>query len=388
MALYAGIKDRSLLPLPLFLGNRYPDDWTVYRGEDLHGDVDVLGQQNALVRASVPHPEDAIPGDEVLGISFDEFGIEELDAVDIGLYDDPENDDSYGALLLSALVVGGAAILAGPQARVRRNALQIERRVEKYCDLIRNDNGKNVDKVSNARQKVILGLIQRDISQYEEALSDLKNKLDRRREKDKSTILLSSRVASAEKEIKKLKKMAEKADQNICSAKSKGSSNLKGARMDRYEFGADEQDVLLDVLGMTQDDLDFLDAFGEEPEAVAPPPQKSFPKARTFFKEQLPEMIEKVRSQAERTKMRAARLERRAAAASRRADQYSVKADEQRDTADRLYQIEQQPLQVRATPGVEGRTQMSTSTMVGIGAALVLTAGALGWYASRASRFG
>jgi len=380
MALYAGIKDRSLLPLPLFLGNRYPDDWTVYRGEDLHGDVDALGQQNALIRASIPHPEDGIPSEEVLGVSFEEFGIEDLDAVDLGLYDEPEDEASYGVVLLSALAVAGAVILAGPQARVRRNARQIERRVENYCELIRKDKG-------DVRQKVVLGLIQRDIAQYEEALSDLKKRLERRREKDKATILLASNVASAENEIKKLKKMVDKADQNICSAKSKGSSNRKGARMDRYEFGADEQDVLMDVLGMSQDDLDFLEAFGEDPPAAPPPPQKPFPKARTFFKEQLPEMIEKVRSQAERSKMRAARLERRAAEASRRAGQYAVKADEQRDTAARLYQIEQQPLQAPVTPGVEGRTQISTTTMVGIGAVLVLAAGAVGWYASRLSRF-
>ena len=138
-----------------------------------------------------------------------------------------------------------------------------------------------------------------------------------------------------------------------------------------------DDEMLMGFMGITQDDVDFIDSFGDARVIVygqeATTPTK-IEKARTFFSEKLPAIIQKFKSKAEVAKIRAAQLEKRAEAAAQRAESLSARASAQGDLAARMARVEaQQARRVTKT------RQLSTGQIVALTTGAVALGG-LGVY--------
>lgn len=142
-------------------------------------------------------------------------------------------------------------------------------------------------------------------------------------------------------------------------ARRRAIARRRGAR--NVPMSNDE--MLIGFMGITQDDVDFIDSFGDASMIVygqeAAEPTK-VEQTKTFFSEKLPALIQKFKSKAEVAKIRAAQLEKRAEAAEQRAKALSARASSQGGYADQLARIEAQQSR-----------QMSTGQIV------ALTAGAI-----------
>jgi hypothetical protein len=385
--MYAGTKDRTLLPMSL--GVSYPEDLVVYEGEpdfadlldddldlDLDDDEDLLFDED----------DDLLDGEPYLGgvVSWEDFGLDALDAVDAGFFDEYGRKGTSTAakvnlVYFSILTAGIVAALAGPRARVRRNARQMERRIERYCKLVRKGKGK-------VRQKALLRRLGRDVEQYSKALGDLENRLNRRRKKDKATLLLAEAVKNAKRELKKLKRLVQKADQKLCQKVTKKKSSDEGSTNMVLYGSMDDDQILMDVVGISQDDLDFLEAFGADPEPSKQAARKearkaAFQKTSTYFRD----LLQQLQSKAERAKLKAAALERRAAEAARRSEVLALRSQEQGDLANRLERLESRSPQAPASPTAP---KLSTGAMVGIGVGVAALAAGLTYMAVNHSRRG
>ena len=388
--MYAGTKDRTLLPMSL--GVSYPEDLVVYEGEpdfadlldddldlDLDDDEDLLFDED----------DDLLDGESYLGgfVSWEDFGLDALDAVDAGFFDQYGRKGTSTAskvilAYLSLLTLGIVAIFAGPRARIRRNARQIERRVKRYCKLVREGKGK-------VRQKALLRRLERDVEQYSRALGDLEDRLNRRRKKDKATLFLAEAVKAAKRELRKLKRLVQKADQKLCQkvTKKKEEESDEEGSTNMVLYGAmDDDQILMDMVGISQDDLDFLEAFGADPEpskqaARKEARQAAFQKTSTYFRN----LLQQIQSKAERAKLKAAALESRAAEAARRSEVLALRSQEQGDLANRLARLESRSPQAPASPTAP---KLSTGAMVGIGVGVAALAAGLTYMAVNHSRRG
>lgn len=377
--MYAGMKDMTLVPVSP--NAPYPEYLTVYEGEPNFADL--LDDDLDL---DLDDDEDLLFDDdeEVMGfVSWEDFGLDEIDALDAGVFDDFSGSaDEIALTILSLPWAGLPAIFAGPRAVIRRNARQIERRVKRYCKLVREGKG-------SLKQKALLRRLARDLRQYDRAVRNLEDRLDRRREKNKATLLLAEKLKSARREFRKMEKLVAKADKKICkvvkkkkSKDSGGSANL-ALYAGGYAADVDDDQVLMDMVGITQDDLDFLDAFGA---GAGPSPEKlakkvarkdsrkaAFQKTSTFFRDNTQALLRQLQSKAERAKIKAAALERKAADAARRSEVLALRSQEQGDLANRLARLESRDPQAPASPMAP---KLSTGAMVGIGLGVAaLTAG-------------
>lgn len=397
-SMYAGNKDLTLLRGPVVsaeeafamvpagrsgsraVGADYPEDWTVYRGED-----DDLDDDEGL------DLDGDVDGSVAMGsLSYDDFGLDELEAVDAGLFDD--FGGAADEVLLVALAIptaGVGAYLAGPRATIRRNARQIEKRIEKLCATFAKEKQGKDTVFTDARQKALVRKLERDLEQYARALRNLDDRLDRRRKNDKATMLLATDVDKAKVELAKLTKMVKGAEKKICKSKKKGDKGDKGSKNTGSQMREDL--ILMDVLGVTQDDIDFIEAFGGDDdlygedappaaEGAPPPRRRPIQKTRAFFTEKVQPAIEKFRSKAERAKMRADMLERRSAAALRQADELAVRSQEQEDVAARLARLEAQQMQAPASPT---GPKLSTGQMVGVAVGVAAVAAAATYFISK-----
>jgi len=395
-SMYAGNKDLTLLrPVvsaeealamvpagrsgSLSVRPQYPEDWTVYRGED-----DDLNDGDDEEDAG-----DADGSVSMGSLSYEDFGLDELDAVDAGLFDDFGGAaDEVMLVVLGIPTMGLGAYLAGPRAALRRNARQIERRIEALCKTFSKEKRGEGGVFTDARQKALIRRLERDLDQYDRALRNLDDRLDRRRKNDKATMLLASSVDKAKAELAKLTKLVKGAEKKICKKAKKGKGD--GGSKNMLNAKAREESILMDVLGVSQNDIDFIEAFGGDdlygedapaPEGAATPGRpRPVQKARTFFTSKVQPTIEKFRSKAERAKMRAESLEQRSAAALRRADELAVRSQEESDVAERLAKLEAQQMQAPASPTAP---KLSTGQMVGIAAGVAVTAAAAAYFIAK-----
>jgi hypothetical protein len=148
----------------------------------------------------------------------------------------------------------------------------------------------------------------------------------------------------------------------------------------------DDDQILMDVVGISQDDLDFLEAFGADPEPSKQADRKearkaAFQKTSTYFRD----LLQQLQSKAERAKLKAAALERRAAEAARRSEVLALRSQEQGDLANRLERLESRSPQAPASPTAP---KLSTGAMVGIGVGVAALAAGLTYMAVNHSRRG
>ena len=185
----------------------------------------------------------------------------------------------------------------------------------------------------------------------------------------------------------------------------KGSGNARGSRAVRHA-------ILKDVLGVTQDDIDFVERYGaEEPAAEGETETKKrpFERTRTFFTEKVPQSVADFRDKAKRAERRSIRQANRATAVRRLSEDMAVRSDatmalaskqldaqqaravrEAEERAARDAQLAELEAQ-RASPPSSGIVDSATSAVkglstpvkVGIGVAALAAIGATVYFATR-----
>jgi hypothetical protein len=193
----------------------------------------------------------------------------------------------------------------------------------------------------------------------------------------------------------------------------RGSSNARGSRAVRHA-------VLKEVLGVTQDDIDFVESYGadEQPaaEGEAEAKKRPFERTRTFFTDKVPQAVADFRDQAKRAERRSVRQANRAAAlrklsedmavrseasmvlASKQLDAQQARSAREAEERERLDAQRAELEAQRASPpspgivesassAVESATSavkgLSTPVKVGIGVAALAAIGATVYFATR-----
>lgn len=192
----------------------------------------------------------------------------------------------------------------------------------------------------------------------------------------------------------------------------RGSSNARGSRAVRHA-------ILKDVLGVTQDDIDFVERYGaEEPaaEGEAEVKRRPFDRTRTFFTEKVPQAVSSYLDQAKRAERRSVRQANRATALRKRSEDMAVRSDatmvlaskqldaqqaraareaEEREELDaRRAELEAQRASPPSSGIVESTTEvvesatstvkgLSTPVKVGIGVAALAAIGATVYFVTR-----
>jgi hypothetical protein len=191
-----------------------------------------------------------------------------------------------------------------------------------------------------------------------------------------------------------------------------GSLNARGSRAVRHQ-------ILKEVLGVTQDDIDFVEQYGaDEPaaEGEAEAKKRPFDRTRTFFTEKVPQTVADFRDQAKRAEKRSVRQAKRATAVRKISEDMAVRSDasmvlaskqldaqqaravreaEEREALDaRRAELEAQ----RASPSSPGIVESATSAVetatsaakglsmpvkVGIGVAALAAVGTAVYFATR-----
>ena len=100
----------------------------------------------------------------------------------------------------------------------------------------------------------------------------------------------------------------------------------------------DDDEVLMGFMGVSQDDIDFVESYGSELSMYGQDSERPLARARTFFTEKVPKMVAKFKDKATLARQRAEQLERRAQQASDRAAALSARARGQQVTARRMEQ--------------------------------------------------
>lgn len=185
----------------------------------------------------------------------------------------------------------------------------------------------------------------------------------------------------------------------------RGSSNTRGSRAVRHA-------ILKDVLGVTQDDIDFVERYGaEEPaaEGEAEAKKRPFERTRTFFTEKVPQSVADFRDKAKRAERRSVRQANRATAVRRLSEDMAVRSDatmvlaskqldaqqaraareaEERASLDaQRAELETQRTSPPSSGIVESASSavkgLSTPAKVGIGVAALAAVGAAVYFATR-----
>jgi len=104
-----------------------------------------------------------------------------------------------------------------------------------------------------------------------------------------------------------------------------GSRNARGSRALRDA-------ILMETLGVSQDDIDFVEQYGaDEPaaegEGEAEAKKRPFERTRTFFTEKVPSMVDDFRDKAKRAERKAGRIAKRATAVRRLSEDMAVRSD-------------------------------------------------------------
>lgn len=114
-------------------------------------------------------------------------------------------------------------------------------------------------------------------------------------------------------------------DLRALEGRGRGARNTRGSRAVRHE-------ILKDVLGVTQDDIDFVEQYGADDgapaqEAGEKDQRRPFARSRTFFTEQIPKAVEDFRDQAKRTERKAVRQAKRATTLRKLSEDAAVRSD-------------------------------------------------------------
>ncbi len=104
----------------------------------------------------------------------------------------------------------------------------------------------------------------------------------------------------------------------------RGSGNARGSRAVRHA-------ILKEVLGVTQDDIDFVERYGEDEqpaaEGEAEAKKRPFERTRTFFTDKVPQAVADFRDKAKRAERKSIRQARRATAVRRLSEDMAVRSD-------------------------------------------------------------
>lgn len=114
----------------------------------------------------------------------------------------------------------------------------------------------------------------------------------------------------------------------------------------------DDDETLMGFMGITEDDLDFVESVGSSVEVYGQTP------VRTFFTERVPELVEKFKQKAQLARIKAQQLENRADRAVLRARELQARAQ-----AGEPLIPSQQPKKTLTTPQVLGIAALA----VGVG---------------------
>jgi hypothetical protein len=184
-----------------------------------------------------------------------------------------------------------------------------------------------------------------------------------------------------------------------------GSLNARGSRAVRHQ-------ILKEVLGVTQDDIDFVEQYGaDEPaaEGGAEAKKRPFERSRTFFTEKVPQTVADFRDKAKRAEKRSVRQAKRATAVRRVSEDINVRsaasmaqaqgqldtyqARAQREAEERAnLEAKRADLEAqRASPPSSGIVESATSAVkglstpvkVGIGVAALAAVGTAVYFATR-----
>lgn len=186
----------------------------------------------------------------------------------------------------------------------------------------------------------------------------------------------------------------------------RGSSNARGSRAVRHA-------ILKEVLGVTQDDIDFVERYGEDEqpaaEGEAEAKKRPFERTRTFFTDKVPQAVADFRDKAKRAERRSIRQAKRATAVRRLSEDMAVRSDATMALASKQLDAQQaraareaeerealdaQRAELearRASPPSSGVMESAVSTVkglstpvkVGIGVAALAAIGATVYFATR-----